>query len=139
MYCIVSQIYQTVFKVPCPKNVSSPPLFLTQSKTKSINNNNKKGLARILYNPVKFLTSYFQTHTFLLTMSLFSIVCHYIVTKEAAKTLICYREYFTTIKGRQEKETMTPARSSRTSSWLTYITWRRRSASWQVRNLIFDI
>ena len=53
-----------------------------------------------------FMTSEFQTHTFLLTMSLYSFVCLYLVTKEAAKTLICYTENVTTIKGTQEKETI---------------------------------
>ena len=51
----------------------------------------KKTLARTLHNPVKFLTSDFQTHTFLLIISLYFFVYFYTVTKEAAKTLICYR------------------------------------------------
>ena len=37
------------------------------------------------------LTSDFQTHTFLLIISLYFFVYFYTVTKEAAKTLICYR------------------------------------------------
>ena len=51
----------------------------------------KKTLARTLLNPVKFLTSDFQTHKFLLIISLYFFVYFYTVTKEAAKTLICYR------------------------------------------------
>ena len=35
----ISQIYRTLFKVSCPKKVSLTPLCLTQSETKSINNN----------------------------------------------------------------------------------------------------
>ena len=47
----------------------------------------QKCLAPYLHNPVKFLTSDFQIHNFLLTMFLLSVVFVSIVFKEAGKTL----------------------------------------------------
>ena len=87
----MSQIYQTVFKATCPKKTSMTHYVWTNPKPNPSKKEGKKGLARTLHNPLKFLTSDFQTHTFLLIRSLYFFVCFYIVTKEAAQTLICYR------------------------------------------------